>query len=149
MYLIGDTHSMRKVLHMIHDNNWTGQNLVHVGDFGLGFVSMEQDIKNLEAVDEALMDTGNHLYVIRGNHDNPIFWDKSKGVNLPKLRHLHLIDDYTVCNIEGKNILFVGGAISIDRRPRMDDVPWPSWWADEVFKYDPIKLDKLDRKSVV
>jgi len=142
MYIIGDTHGLRPVFSIIDKHKLQDQNLIHVGDLGLGFVSIEQDINNLKTIDEMLIETNNHLYVIRGNHDNPIFWNKSKGLNLPKLHNFHLVDDYTVIKIENKNILFVGGAISIDRRPRMDDVPYPSWWADEIFKYDKIKLDK-------
>lgn len=148
MYLIGDTHGLRPVFSIVDRLKLTGQNLVHVGDFGLGFVSIAQDLKNLEATDEMLMDTNNHLYVIRGNHDNPIFWDRSKGLNLPRLHNLHLVDDYSVIKIEGKNVLFIGGATSIDRRPRMDDVPYPSWWADEIFKLDPEKLGKIFNRDV-
>jgi len=148
MYLIGDTHGIRPVFNIIDRLKLEGQKLIHVGDFGLGFVSITQDLKNLEATDEMLMDTNNHLYVIRGNHDNPIFWDKSKGLNLPKFHNLHLVDDYSVIKIEDKNILFIGGATSIDRRPRMSDVPYPSWWADEIFKYDEHKFGKIFNKDI-
>ena len=141
MYLLGDTHGLRPIFSIIDANKFEGQNLIHVGDFGLGFVSLLQDLKNLDLMDQMLMETNNHLYVIRGNHDNPIFWDRSKGLNLPRFHNLRLMDDFTTATIEDKNVLFVGGAVSIDRRPRMDDVPWPSWWKDEVFKYDEDKLD--------
>lgn len=148
MLLIGDTHGLRPVFNIIDKHRIENQNLVHVGDFGLGFVSVEQDIKNLLLMDEMLVETNNKLYVIRGNHDNPIFWDKSKGLNLPRFHNLYLVDDYTVMKIEEKNVLFVGGATSIDRRPRMEDLPWPSWWKDEVFQYDEEKLGKLFNKDI-
>lgn len=147
MHLIGDTHTLGTLFKIIDSNNLRDSNLIHVGDFGLGFVSIAQDLKNLELIDEMLMETNNRLYVIRGNHDNPIFWDKSKGLNLPKLHNLVLVEDYSVFKIEDKNVLFVGGAISIDRQPRKEDFPYPSWWEDETFKYDPLKLDKAIVKA--
>lgn len=143
MYFIGDTHGMRPVFSIVDRLKITNSNLIHVGDFGLGFVSIMQDVKNLEVVDEMLMDTQNKLYVVRGNHDNPIFWDKSKGLNLPKLHNIHLVDDYSVLYIENKKILCVGGGISIDRQLRKDDRPYPSWWQDEEFQWHPGKFNRV------
>lgn len=143
MYFIGDTHGMRPVFSIVDRLKIEKSNLIHVGDFGLGFVSIMQDVKNLEVVDEMLMDTQNKLYVVRGNHDNPIFWDKSKGLNLPKLHNIHLVDDYSVLDIEGKKILCVGGGISIDRQIRKDDRPYPSWWQDEEFQWHPGKFNRV------
>lgn len=142
MIFIGDTHGLRPIFSIIDRHNLTSQNLIHVGDLGLGFVSIQQDIKNLDVLDEMLIETNNHLYAIRGNHDNPIFWDKSKGLNLPKYHNIHLVEDFEVIKIENKHVLFAGGAISIDRRPRMSDLPWPTWWKDEVFKYDEEKMEQ-------
>ena len=146
MYIIGDTHGIRPIFEIVDNNNLVGKNLIHVGDFGLGFEPIERDLKNLGILDEMLIDTNNTLYVIRGNHDNPIFWDKSKGLNLPKFHNLKLVDDYTVHEIENKKVLFVGGALSIDRRPRMADFPYPTWWKDEEFKYNEIKLHDCLKK---
>lgn len=143
MYFLGDTHGMRPVLSIIDKHKIENSNIIHVGDFGLGFVSIDQDLKNLYLIDEALMETNNHLYVVRGNHDNPIFWDRSKGLNLLKLHNLHLVDDYQVAKIEDKNILFVGGGISIDRLVRKSDKPYPTWWEDEVFKWSPEKMNRV------
>lgn len=143
MYFIGDTHGMRPIFSIVDRLKITNSNLIHVGDFGLGFVSIMQDVKNLEVVDEMLVDTQNKLYVVRGNHDNPIFWDKSKGLNLPKLHNIHLVDDYSVLDIENKKILCVGGGISIDRQLRKDDRPYPSWWKDEEFQWHPGKFNRV------
>lgn len=143
MYFIGDTHGMRPVFSIVDRLKITNSNLIHVGDFGLGFVSIMQDVNNLLAVDEMLINTQNKLYVVRGNHDNPIFWDKSKGLNLPKLHNIHLVDDYSVLDIENKKILCVGGGISIDRQLRKDDRPYPSWWKDEEFQWHPGKFNRV------
>ena len=143
MYFLGDTHGIRPAFMTIDKHKIENSNIIHVGDFGLGFLHIEQDINNLKATDEMLLETNNHLYVVRGNHDNPIFWDKSKGLNLPKLHNLHLVDDYEVITVEGKKILCVGGGISIDRQLRKNGKPYPSWWKDEEFKWSPDKFHKI------
>lgn len=147
MIFIGDTHGLRPIFEIIAKNQYEGQNLIHIGDFGLGFNEITQDVRNLLVLDEALIDSNNHLYVIRGNHDNPIFWDKSKGLNLPKLHNLHLVDDYSVIKIENYNILFVGGAISIDRTLRRDEKPYPSWWRDEEFNLRVSKIEEIGKNT--
>jgi hypothetical protein len=146
MYFIGDTHGIRPIFSIIDKHKLENQNLIHVGDLGLGFQEITRDIQNLLVLDEMLLETNNHLYAIRGNHDNPIFWDRSKGLWLPKLHNVHLLDDYSVRKIENKTILFIGGAISIDRRPRMAEFP-PSWWKDEEFVLDLEKIDAIASKT--
>ncbi len=93
-------------------------------------------------MDAALMELNIHLYAIRGNHDFKIFWDKSMGLQLPKLHNIHLVEDYTIKEIEGKNIFFCGGAISIDRLPRQLDIPI-SWDKNERFVFDENKLNHV------
>jgi predicted phosphodiesterase len=145
MYFIGDTHGVRPVFVIIDKHNLQGQNLIHVGDFGLGFQEISRDLHDLSVLDEALLETDNKLFVVRGNHDNPIFWKKSAGLNLPKYHNIKLVDDYTVLKIEGKNILCVGGGISIDRQLRKDDSPYPTWWADEEFVYNNTEIARVEK----
>jgi predicted phosphodiesterase len=114
MIFIGDTHGNNGYIKMVIDNyDYRNLEMVHVGDFGVGFIGMDQEIKNLNALNEWLKERGLILHVIRGNHDNPHYFD---GTYLNTNLKLH--PDYTVLNIEDKNILCVGGAISIDRGPR-------------------------------
>lgn len=136
MILIGDTHGLRSTAMLIAKAAYRNENLVHVGDLGLGFQDIGRDILDLMHLDDMLIECNCTLYAIRGNHDNPIFWDKSKGLNLPKFHKIHLLDDYSVRVIEGKTMLFVGGAISIDRAIRETERPYPTWWKDETFKFD-------------
>lgn len=141
MYFIGDTHSVRTVTRIMDNSTVRDDNLIHVGDFGLGFQDIEKDIKDLRQLDDYLGSYGNTLYVIRGNHDNPIFWDRIR-LYMPKLYNIELIPDYSIREIDGKKIFFVGGAISIDRLIRKQEHP-PSWWWDEKFVLNHEKLDVL------
>src|ERR1044072_2364430 len=142
LYFIGDTHGLGPIFKIIDKHNLKDCNIIHVGDVGLGFQEITRDIKNLGILDEMCIANDIMLYCIRGNHDNPIFWDRSKGLNLPRLHNVDLVEDYKVLTINGKNILCIGGAISIDRQVRKND-RIPTWWEDEVFKYEPKKLENL------
>lgn len=133
MYFIGDTHGVRPIFTIIDKHKLENQNLIHVGDFGLGFQEVSRDLKNLALLEEALNGTGNNLYVIRGNHDNPIFWNGD--LHLPKYHNINFVKDHTTVKIQNKVIYFAGGATSIDRSIRIGEHP-PTWWVGEKFIYD-------------
>jgi len=139
---MGDSHSVGSFKEAVKKSQLENINLIHVGDFGLGFNALWYDLQQLEKLDEFLGNKGINLYVIRGNHDNPIFWNRRYGLNLPKYSNINLIDDYTIRKIEDRNILFMGGAISIDRLIRSREFP-PTWWIDEKFDFSTTKLSTV------
>lgn len=145
MYFIGDTHGLSAMKNTLNMSKIENQNLIHVGDFGLGFQEIHRDLADLDNLDTELGDVGNKLYVIRGNHDNPIFWNRRYGLNLPRYQNIILVDDYTVLKIENKNVLFMGGAISIDRAVRSAEHP-PTWWIDEKFLFALGRIDAIAKK---
>lgn len=134
MHFIGDSHSIGSFKEAVKKSQLESANLIHVGDFGLGFNALWYDLQQLEQLDQFLGEKGINLYVIRGNHDNPIFWKRRYGLNLPKYSNINLIDDYTIRKIEDKNVLFIGGGVSIDRFIRSAEHP-PTWWMDEKIEY--------------
>ena len=81
---------------------------IQIGDFGLGF-SKPMD----EWVQEWMRDNDGHEF-IRGNHDNPTKCKNTAGY----------IPDGTVKD----NMMFIGGAWSIDRAWRTEGL---DWWNDE------------------
>ncbi len=102
---IGDCHglfSQYESLRQYHDRT------IQLGDMGVGFPGY-----NEEPVDFS----PDHRW-IRGNHDNPAVCE----------RRPDWIKDGTV---EG-NVMFIGGAWSIDQDYRTPDV---SWWEDEELSY--------------
>lgn len=149
MIIIGDTHSIRPIFAAIDDNNIENQNIIHVGDVGIGFLSVEQDVANLQLLDRALIETNNKLYLIRGNHDFKKFWhDEQFKSSLPIFKNIIFVRDYSVIEIENKNILFIGGAISIDRSYRKRMSP-STWDEDEKFVYDEEKIKGMRNIDVV
>lgn len=89
---------------------------IQVGDMGVGFIG-EISGRLLQNPPYDAMVQGDHRF-IRGNHDNPAVCAK----------HSQWIPDGT---IEG-NMMFVGGAVSIDRQYRIEG---RSWWPDEELSY--------------
>jgi Calcineurin-like phosphoesterase len=111
--LVGDAHGKFRRYSTILDNS--PYSTIQVGDMGVGFRHTqgprEGEFQGGPPYDKML--EGGHRF-IRGNHDNPAYAAK----------HTQYIPDGTV---EG-NVMFVGGALSIDRIYRIEGY---SWWADE------------------
>ena len=86
-------------------------------------------------------ENGTKVIYIRGNHDDPKFFDGTYNWS-----NIKLLPDYTVTVIEGKRILFIGGATSIDRLQR---IPERSWWEGEIFNLDVDKLSLYEAIDIV
>jgi hypothetical protein len=71
------------------------------------------------------------LYIIRGNHDNPILWQYNHSY---KLDRITFVEDNTFFVLDGKLCFFAGGAVSIDRCNRILNV---SYWEDETYSFYP------------
>jgi DNA repair exonuclease SbcCD nuclease subunit len=128
--------------------------IYQVGDFGIGFTSEFNDMTILGQLNKFLNEFNIELYAIRGNHDNPYFFD---GHLSNYFTNLHLLPDYTFIDIEGTKILGVGGAVSIDRKIRLDEMQKDirynrkreSYWSDEIFKLNEEKLRTFENIDIV
>lgn len=89
--------------------------IFQVGDFGIGFNSREKELRTLDYLTSTLKSRNIMLYAIRGNHDDPAYFNGSISTS-----NIKLLPDYSVVNVDQKNVLCVGGAISIDRKPNSD-----------------------------
>jgi hypothetical protein len=99
--------------------------LIGVGDLGIGFKSERKQTREIELLNNRFKSKNILFKGIRGNHDDPAYFDGKINES-----HFELLPDYAYRIINGKSFLFVGGAVSIDRRVR---VPTVSWWEDEIF----------------
>lgn len=145
--LIGDIHSdFKTVMVYIATRQITDTIFIQVGDFGMGFLNKHEDESNLNVLNDHLKKANNFLYAIRGNHDKPEFFNGDY-----KLSNLSLLPDYSIIEINGENILFVGGAVSIDRRPRLNEMQQSAiygrdielYWFDEIFNLDENLLKEM------
>lgn len=137
---LGDIHgNFDFVSWYIKAHNISDCSIVQVGDFGIGFMNesnINKEAQSLKKLNDVLVNFNVTLYAIRGNHDNPKYFDGT--FNL--YERIHLMPDYSIESIEGKSHLFVGGAISIDRKYRTEGV---DYWPEEKFKLDESKLQDI------
>lgn len=145
---VGDTHGNHKfIIHKIKSLNIRDTTLIHVGDFGVGFKKIHNDKVDMENLNNSLEDNNCHMYVIRGNHDNPAYFNGTW-----EWGNLHLVPDYTVITVNGDDVLLVGGAISIDRKQRINEKLADArkgkdrdyYWYDEAFVLDEDKLREVN-----
>lgn len=128
--------------------------IVVAGDCGFGFHKPGYYEGVYMRLSNRLSKANNWIVFIRGNHDNPAYFD-GKQVNYKRWK---AVPDYSVLKACGHTILCVGGAISIDRGWRMYEnrietgdgklTPYV-YWPDEAPVYDEVKLDAIDRQSAI
>lgn len=115
--VVGDIHGdfslLQTKLHGIIDSV-----LVVAGDCGFGFEPFDKILKMRKKLwDEFLLKRNLYVLFLRGNHDNPK-WFESSLSNKLNTERFKLIPDYTTIAINNKLILCIGGAVSIDRKYR-------------------------------
>lgn len=152
---LGDIHCNLHCIHaFIRKYDIKDTIFLQVGDF-----CINPSTKNLLKLQKALKATGNCLYINRGNHDN--YFNHYPEDSTDEGKHsfkLNLIDpniikftkDYDIYNFNGYNFLFIGGAISIDRKSR--DLNQDYWSNEHVKQYeclDNILKDKINLIDVI
>jgi len=80
-----------------------------VGDFGAGFGRPKSMDVAYGKVRAALEKNDICIYTIRGNHDDPAFFDGKHD-----FERLHFLPDHRIIEICGKRIYPIGGAVSAD-----------------------------------
>ena len=134
--------------------------LFQVGDFGVGFNynNPREPIKEkrkLLMLNEFLEKRNIVLHVIRGNHDNPMFFDGKHNFT-----NIIFMQDYDLVDIGEIRVLGVGGATCVDRKPNHLVVDYRGkgwkgrregidWWADEKIVYDEEKVKNIFGVNVV
>jgi len=136
LIFLGDIHGAFSVIEALADK-YPGSDIIQVGDFGIGFDS--RDMTRIRKCIAILHKNDCRMFACRGNHDNPAFFDLNHPINQIS-ESFQLVPDYTVLNLSGQNILLIGGAISIDRLHRKENV---SYWKNELFVLDDIKLKNV------
>ena len=89
--------------------------IIVAGDCGFGFNKPGYYDAIYQKVSSRLAKANNWIVFIRGNHDNPAYFDGQQ-VNYKRWK---AVPDYSVIKACGHTILCIGGAISIDRGWRM------------------------------
>ena len=139
IYVLGDIHgNWNPLLTKIDEYDIRDCTIICVGDIGLGFKDFEDQEYELTAVNKKLRKRKIKFLGIRGNHDDPWYFDGGY-----EFSNMEFLRDYTVKRIEGRTFQFVGGAVSVDRKWEKR-VEGSSYWKDEGFDYNPEKFVKCD-----
>jgi UDP-2,3-diacylglucosamine pyrophosphatase LpxH len=141
--VIGDVHREWDALaRQLRFYGITQQELIQVGDFGVGFGPRADEQAELLALDAVLADTGNTLWVIRGNHDDPAYFTDAALVPCARIR---FVPDYSLLTVDGRTILCAGGATSSDRVLR---TPGRDYWPTEGFHLDEQRIEALNLEGL-
>ena len=137
IYIVGDIHGKWDHLFLkIKASEIRNFTLVGVGDLGIGFLDADKQARQFDYINSFFGGKGIDFIGIRGNHDDPSYYDGSIDYS-----NFKLLPDYTSLTLNDKEFLFVGGAVSIDRKIRKEGV---SYWADEKFILDHSKIKRCD-----
>jgi len=111
LYICGDIHGEIKSLvrTAVHERKILCADILVVGDFGAGFGRPNSMDVRYREVCSALEANDICLYTIRGNHDDPAFFDGSHDYE-----RLHFLPDHKMIELCGKRIYPIGGAVSTD-----------------------------------
>lgn len=147
------------VIYQIRQHNIRDSVFIFCGDVGIGFERLEHYTNHVIPELYKVLKKFNNIFIwVAGNHDDPKYFEQQ----LINTKYVKTIPNYSVINACDKNILCVGGGISIDRLPRQQndsvrlvkymryhDCSYEiaakecplSYWSDEYVKYRP-KVDQ-------
>ena len=134
-YFIGDIHGNFQplIFYMIHQKQPHDCYVFACGDIGMGFHKFNYYVDEFNRMNKKLSQHNIQLCLIRGNHDNPIFFTSETPLDV-YYSNIHFIEDYEILTINNHNILCIGGATSVDRIYRTENENW--WSKESVQEYD-------------
>ena len=153
VYCIGDIHGEFGALMNFADRFLSDCAIICCGDIGMGFHKKQYYTDTFAKLNHRLSEKNVEFYMLRGNHDDPSYFDGKHDYGV-----VHLVPDYSVVRTgDGKGILMIGGAVSVDRTNRIindrerslrrSDFHY-TYWRDEMPAYDPVKLDGLLKSNI-
>lgn len=123
------------------------------GDSYFGFRNVDYYEKKLININNLLVDINSHILFIRGNHDDPSYFN-DKQFNLSNIK---CVSDYSVIKTFNDNILCVGGAISLDRVWRIQQEQYikrfndnlnKTYWENEKAIYNENLLNEIIKNGI-
>lgn len=160
---VGDVHGQWNTVEY-HIRHFKIKNTAFIfcGDVGLGFEKLSHYINNvIPAINKTLKKNNCYFYWVRGNHDDPNIFNNQ----LIDTEYVKALPDYTILQFKDKNILCIGGGISVDRYSRKNDnslfiVDYMKWhnctykeavenskkcyWENEIPIYQPKVDERID-----
>ena len=167
VYAIGDMHgAFEPLINWIKRNDLKNCVMICCGDIGFGFERPGHYEQIAHKFEKECSERNCVVIMLRGNHDDPSYFDGDK-VDYP---HFKAVPDYSIIRTCGKNILCIGGGISVDRHDRIinqraNAYKYARWhnmplneaekhierkvyWENEGVVYDDEKLNEVKKSGI-
>ena len=154
LFVCGDIHGeFKTLLYEIKRKGISNAIILIAGDCGFGFEKARYYEQLYHKLNRTLQKTNCILLLIRGNHDDPEYFQKGL-IDYPLMK---TIPDYSVICFKNRNILCVGGAVSVDRSERLHAM-WLAglkgrtvkyYWEDEAPLFDQPQLSELKTNDIL
>lgn len=127
--------------------------VILVGDCGIGFEKEGYYHQLYKSICKSLDKSNNALLCVRGNHDDPAYYDGAK-IDFERMK---CIPDYSVVSVAGHKVLCIGGAVSIDRMPRLSEMamayirgnkPHSIYWENEAVRFDDEAFSEISTLNI-
>ena len=148
---IGDIHDWWvEAYRSMKDKGLSDCAVFHAGDLGAGFELPKKEMRRLKNLNDLLGGIGVTMYGVRGNHDDPNWYDGR--IDMPNLK---LLPDYSVVELGLRKVMVVGGAVSVDRLSRKayvnrdDGRSRVGWYPGEWPVYDEARIDAAGKVDAV
>ena len=152
LYVVGDIHGQYKelVFRITQKYKIQDANILVLGDFGIGFDKTMPDLYKWS--EEKLKKNNIEIDVLRGNHDNPEYFDGEHDYE-----RLKFLKDHETYNLANHDVYIIGGANSIDleytdemgrEKHRIEGVDW--WAGEDIIRKKenlPLRVDIIASHS--